>query len=63
MDISGSHESKAHMMVLVLIPVEELRKKAPRLLEAPKAFREVSSVLEGLELGFREGVVIRGVGT
>jgi len=33
MDVSGRHESKAHMMVLVLIPVEELRKEAPRLLD------------------------------
>jgi len=63
MDISGSQESKAHMVVLVLVPVEELRKEAPRLVDGRKSLGEVSSVLEGLELGFREGVVIGSVGT
>jgi len=57
MDVSGRHESKADMVVFVLVPGEELRKEAPRLVDGRKSLGEVSSVLEGLELGFGEGIV------
>jgi len=38
MDVSGRHESKADMVVFVLVPGEELRKEGSRLVEAPCVF-------------------------
>src|SRR3954451_16000659 len=46
------------MMVLVVVPGEELLAKNTRILDGAEAVRIIWSILQGLEVGFRERVVI-----
>src|SRR6266849_6834966 len=49
------------MSMLAVVPGEELRTEVPRILLRTKAVRKCRTVLERLELTFRERIVVRDV--
>ena len=52
------HQAEAGVVVLVVVPVEELLSPDSSVEQAAEAFGESRMVLHGLELGFGEGVVV-----
>ena len=58
----GGEEPNARVMVLGVVPRKEDLTEAAGVLEGAKALGEVGSVFQGLELAFRERVVIGDVG-
>jgi hypothetical protein len=63
MHVKRCQQSKARMMVLGVVPGEEDVAMRPCVLDRAETLREIRSVLERLELRFRERVVVRDVGT
>ena len=57
-DISGYEECQAGMVVLVVVPAEEFLQPGAAVKFAGEASGIVGLVLERLELGFAEGVVV-----
>jgi len=57
--IGWSQHADAGVMVLVVVPVEELGAEAACVLDATKTLWEGGPVLQCLELGLREWVVVR----
>ncbi len=55
-DAVGGHVADARVLVLVVVPGEELLTESPRISQTTKACREVGAVLQGLELGLAERV-------
>ena len=58
----GRHQAQASMVMLVVIPVEEGTCPGPDVGQGAKSVREPGTILHGLELSFRVGIVIGGVG-
>lgn len=62
MEHFGREQADAAVMVLGVVPGKEALAKAACILDRAEAFRELGSVLQGLELTFRERVVVGDVG-
>jgi hypothetical protein len=58
-DVGGSEERETRVVMLIVVPPEEWGQPASRVHFAQEAPRIVELVLQGLELGFAEGVVVR----
>ena len=61
MDGFGCEQSDAGVAVFLIVPVEEGLTKSPCIFKGAESFREIGSVLEGLELRFGKRVVVAGV--
>jgi hypothetical protein len=61
MEHFGREQADAAVMVLGVIPGKEVLAKAGCILDRAEAFRELVSVLQGLDLTFRERVVVGDV--
>jgi hypothetical protein len=57
-DGGRGHQAEPGVVVLVVVPVEELLAPGSSVQFAAETFREGGVVLERLELGFGEGVVV-----
>ena len=55
---SGSHPWKAGVVLLVVLPREELLAETAGLGEGAEAIRKAGAVLQRFEVGFRVGVVV-----
>jgi hypothetical protein len=58
-DVGGGVQPDPGVPVLVVVPAEEALAERPGVLDAAEFLREVGPVLEGLEPGFGERVVVR----
>ena len=56
------HEADADVVVLLVVPMEEVAAERMRLLVAVKTLGEVRPIFHRLELAFGIGVVVRYVG-
>ena len=56
-------QADARVPVLLVVPSEKSLAESPGILNAAETFREIRSILEGLELRFRKGIVVAGVGS
>ncbi len=61
-DHLGGEEADAGVAMPGVVPGEEAATERPGILQAAEAGREIRSILEGLVLGFGEGVVVGGMG-
>ncbi len=61
-DLVGRHQADADVVMLLVVPGEELLAEGPGVLDAAEAFWELGLIFERLEMAFRERVVIPGVG-
>ena len=57
-DAVWGHVADARVLMLVVVPGEELMTESACVGQATEARREVGSVLQGLELGLAERVVV-----
>jgi len=55
-------QGDAAVVVLFVIPEEEILAKRPAVLDAAEAIRKLRAVLKGFEVGFRIGVVVADMG-
>ena len=60
-DLVGSHEADPGMVVVLVVPGEEAAAEVLGVLNAAEARGEFGLVLEGLEVGFGERIVVGGV--
>ena len=60
-DIGGRDQAEGTVMVLGVVPGKEDVAMGSRVLDRTEPVRKFWAVLEGLELGFRERVVVRHV--
>ena len=63
MDIRRREHREAAVVVLEVVPVEEVLAEASSVLRGAEAVREVRPVLQRLELALRVRVVVRDVGS
>ena len=63
MDLVRRHQGDAGMMMLLIVPIEEAAAERLGVLDAAEALGELRLVLHGLEVTFRERIVVRGVRT
>ena len=63
MDIPRGEKTQPRMVVPGIVPGEECLTKGPGILNGTEPFGEVGSVLHGLELSFRIGIVIADRGS
>ena len=56
-------QADARVPVFLVVPSEKGLAESPGILNAAETFREIRPILEGLELRFRKGVVVAGVGS
>src|SRR4051812_17180718 len=61
--IVRSEQPNAGMVMLLVVPAEEVSAEATGVLDAAEALRKPRPVFECFELRLREGVVIRDVGS
>ena len=62
MDLIGRHEADSGMMVILIVPVEKAPAECLGVLDTAETLGELRLVFEGLEVAFRERVVVGGVG-
>src|SRR3546814_11570458 len=62
-NVGGGVEPDAGVAVVVVVVLEERVAERPGVVEAGEALRERRRVLQRLELGFAEGVVVAHVGS
>ena len=55
-------EPETAVPMLGVVPRKEIGAVHPRVLEGTKPLGEIGAILEGLELGLREGIVVRDRG-
>ena len=60
-DLVGRHQADACVMVVLVIPGCEPSAKGASLVDGLEPFGELWLILQGLEVGFRERVVIRSM--
>jgi hypothetical protein len=58
MHLVGRHQSDADVMVILIIPGEEVTTEGPGILDTAEAFGELRLVFQGLEMRLRERVVV-----
>ncbi len=56
--VLGSVQANTRMAMVAVIPIEEIPTEVSGLLNGAETSRELWTVLEGLELGFRVGIVV-----
>ena len=61
-DLVRGHQAEAGMMVVLVVPSEEVTAEVLGVLDAAEALGELGLVFQGLEVGLRERVVVGGVG-
>ena len=61
MHVCWRQQAQPRVVVLIVVPVEEIDTETTRIFDAAEAFWKVRPVLERLELGFRIRVVVRNV--
>lgn len=61
MDHVGTHQSNGRVAMFGVIPGEKLPAESPGILCIAESLRKLWPIIEGLELGFRKGVVVRGM--
>ena len=59
MDVGRSHEAKGTVVMVVIVPDEEVFGPVPCLFDGLEALREGVMVFQGFELGLRVRVVVR----
>ena len=52
------HEADPGMVMVLVVPVEELTAEASGVLDAAEAFREARLILQGLEVALGERIVV-----
>jgi hypothetical protein len=52
------HQANAKMMVVAIIPLEKITTEALGILDSAKSFRKLRLILQGLEVAFREWIVV-----
>src|SRR4051812_19779756 len=62
MDLIRCHQAEAGMMVVLVVPGEEAAAEVFGILDAAEPAGEFGLVLQGLEMGLGERVVVGGVG-
>ena len=62
MHLVWRHQSDAQMMMIAIVPVEELTAKSLGVLDAAEPFGKLWLIFHRLEVAFREGIVIGGIG-
>ena len=62
-DYFGRQQSETRMMVLGVVPGEEVLAKVPGMQLGAEAFWKLRSILQGLELALREWIVVGDVRT
>ena len=62
MDLVRGHQPETNMVMVLIVPGEELAAELACILNAAEAFWESWLVFEGLEVAFGEGVVVGVVG-
>ena len=62
MDLIGRHEADSGIMMILIVPVEKAPAECLGVLDAAEPLGELRLVFEGLEVAFRERVVVRSVG-
>ena len=62
MDLIGRHQADAGMMMVLVVPIEKAAAERLGVLDAAEALGELRLVFQGLEVAFRERVVVGGVG-
>jgi hypothetical protein len=62
MDLAKRHQAEAGMMVILIVPVEKASTECLGILDAAEALGELRLIFEGLEVAFRERVVVGGPG-
>ena len=60
-DLVGCHQADSCVMMVLVIPSEEAAAECAGLVDGLEPFWELRLVFQGLEVGLREGVVVRGV--
>ena len=58
MHLVRSHEADPGMVMVPIVPVEELAAETPGILDAAEAFGEARLIFQGLEVAFGERVVV-----
>lgn len=58
MDLIGCHQANAGMMVVLIVPGEEVAAEGFGVLDTAEALGKLRLILECLEVGFRERVVV-----
>lgn len=61
-DCGGSQQVQRGMVMLVVVPGEEVLAETARILDRAKSIRIVRPVLHGFEVRFRERVVVADMG-
>lgn len=62
MDLFRGHERNARVAMLVVVPVKERLAERSCVVDGAKPFGELGTIFQGLELCFRERVVIALIG-
>ena len=60
-DLVGCHQADSCVMMVFVIPVEEAAAERAGLVDGLESFGEFRMIFQLLEVGLREGVVIRRV--
>ena len=61
MHISGCEETESRVMMFVVVPAEEFGRPEASILLAAKTFGIIGAIFQGLELGFRERIIVGDV--
>ena len=56
-DLVGRHQADAEMMVVAVVPGEEMPAEGLGILDAAKALGKLRLIFQGLKVAFREGIV------
>lgn len=62
MDLVRGHETDANVVVILIVPGEEAPAERLGVLDASEALGEIRLIFQGLEMAFREGIVVGGMG-
>jgi hypothetical protein len=62
-DLIRGHEADADVVVVLIVPGEEVAAELPGVFDAAEALWEPGLILQGLEVAFRERIVVGGVGS
>src|SRR5271166_4708725 len=62
MHLVWRHQADAQMMMITIVPVEEMTAKNLGVLDTAEPFGKLWLIFHRLEVAFREGIVIGGIG-
>ena len=60
-DLVGGHQADPDMMVVLIVPAEEIPTERPGVPDAAKVLGKLRLVFQGFEVAFRERVVVGGM--